>query len=360
MQALRALAVFSCVALSACFPLRAVQRNLAAPKMRALPNKVTDPRRADARLAVLWVGHATVLIQMDDVFVLTDPVFTRSLALVSPRLVEPGISPENLPPLAAVIVSHMHFDHLSFASLDMVEKRTPVVLVAPGVRSSMPRYSFEIREMSRWASYERGGLRITAVPVQHVGGRYGIDQAWNPEAFTGYVLEYHGLSVYFGGDTAYAPDAFRATRARFPTLDVAFLPICPDEPRDYMAPTHESPGQALAAFGLLGARTLVPIHFDTYINSDDAVGACPASLRRLAHARGYTDEQVAVLRIGEQRVFIPRQGARTADQGPSQGLVSGMPAVPGASDQLPASVLPRPSRVPFMSPKNTPEKGGVP
>jgi L-ascorbate metabolism protein UlaG (beta-lactamase superfamily) len=232
-------------------------------------------------------------------------VFTRSLSLVSPRLVEPGIAPENLPPLAAVVVSHMHLDHLSFDSLDMVEERTPVVLVAPGVRSSMPRYTFEIREMPRWTSYEHGGVRITAVPVQHVGGRYGIDEAWNPEAFTGYVFEYHGLSVYFGGDTAYAPAAFRATRARFPNLALALLPICPDEPRDFMAPTHESPGQALSAFELLGARTMVPIHFDTYVNSDDAFGACPASLRRLAKVRGLTDAQVAVLRIGEERVFVP-------------------------------------------------------
>ena len=157
------------ITLSACFPLRAIQRNLAAPPMRTLPSKIRDARRADARIAVLWVGHATVLVQMDDIFLLTDPVFTRSLAQVSPRLVEPGIDPENLPPLAAVVVSHMHFDHLSFGSLDRIEHRTPVVLVAPGVRSSMPRYDFEIRELERWASYEHDGLRITAVPVQHVG-----------------------------------------------------------------------------------------------------------------------------------------------------------------------------------------------
>ena len=64
------------------------------------------------------------------------------------------------------------------------------------------------------------GVRITAVPVQHVGGRFGIDLAWYPHSFTGYVFEYHGLSVYFGGDTAYAPQLFREAQTRFPQLDL--------------------------------------------------------------------------------------------------------------------------------------------
>jgi len=288
------------------FAWRALKRNLAAPPERALAHKITDPRRPEARLAALWVGHATVLLQIDDRFVLTDPVFAHTLSQASPRLVEPGLDPERLPPLGAVVVSHMHFDHLSFSSLDSVERRTPIVLVPPGVRANMPRYSFEIRELEPWTSYERDGLRVTAVPVQHVGGRYALDAAFETRAFTGYVFEYHGLSVYFGGDTAYIPSAFKATRARFPTLSLALLPICPDAPRDFMQYTHVSPTQALDAFALLGAQRMIPIHFDTYINSDDAVGACPKELRTQMRARGLSDERVSILDIGEQRVLIEK------------------------------------------------------
>jgi N-acyl-phosphatidylethanolamine-hydrolysing phospholipase D len=305
MRAARSILVLSSALAAACFPLRALERNLGAPPERPVAHKITDPRRPEARLSVLWIGHATVLVQMDDVFVLTDPLFVHTLMLVSPRLVEPGLDPRNVPRLAAVVVSHMHFDHLSFGSLDMIEGKTPVVLVAPGVRSNMPRYDFEIRELERWQAYEKNGLRITAVPVQHVGGRYVIDAAFEPRAFTGYVFEYHGLSVYFGGDTAYAPSAFRETRNRFPNLALALLPICPDEPRGYMAKTHESPSQALDAFRLLGARRMVPIHFDTFVNSDDAFGACPSELRRQMRPRGLGDEQVVILAAGEQRVLIP-------------------------------------------------------
>jgi N-acyl-phosphatidylethanolamine-hydrolysing phospholipase D len=285
---------------------RALTRNLSAPPERHVQHKLQDPRRPDARLAALWVGHATVLLQLDDLYLLTDPVFAHTLAQLSPRLVEPGLAPEHVPPLAAVVVSHMHFDHLSFGSLDQLEQRTPIVLVPPGVRANMPRYSFAIRELEPWAAYEANGLRITAVPVQHVGGRYGIDAAFETRAFTGYVFEYHGLSVYFGGDTAYDPADFRATRARFPQLDLALLPICPNAPRDFMEHTHEDPSGALDAFALLGAKRMIPIHFDTYLNSDDAFGACPRELRARARARGLSEAQVPILAIGEQRVLIAK------------------------------------------------------
>jgi len=307
MRARRLLALVLSLTLPGCgFAWRALKRNLAAPPERTVAHQIVDPKRPEARLAALWIGHATVLIQLDDRFVLTDPVFAHSLAQASPRLVEPGLAPERIPALAAVVVSHMHFDHLSFGSLDRIEQRTPVVLVPPGVRANMPRYSFEIRELERWASWEHEGLRITAVPVQHVGGRYALDAAFETRAFTGYVLEYHGLSVYFGGDTGYLPSAFKATRARFPTLSLALLPICPDAPRDFMQYTHVSPNQALDAFALLGAQHMIPIHFDTYINSDDALGACPSELRARMQARGLSDDQISILAIGEQRVLIAK------------------------------------------------------
>jgi L-ascorbate metabolism protein UlaG (beta-lactamase superfamily) len=301
------IALVSSLSLLGCgFAFRALKHNLAAPAERKVAHKIVDPKRPEARLAALWVGHATVLLQLDDRFVLTDPVFAHTLSQASPRLVEPGLDPERVPPLAAVVVSHMHFDHLSFGSLDLLEQRTPIVLVPPGVRANMPRYAFEIRELESWASYEHDGLRVTAVPVQHVGGRYALDAAFETRAFTGYVFEYHGLSVYFGGDTAYIPSAFKATRAHFPSLSLALLPICPDAPRDFMQYTHESPNQALDAFALLGARQMIPIHFDTYINSDDAPGACPRELRARMKARGLSDEQVMILAVGEQRVLLAK------------------------------------------------------
>jgi L-ascorbate metabolism protein UlaG (beta-lactamase superfamily) len=294
--------LLSLFVLSGCgFFFRMLGRSVTAPPAAAVAKRAAPQLLNGVRISAIWAGHATVLLQLDDIWIMTDPVFTDSVGMISPRLVEPGISPRELPELSAVVVSHMHFDHLSFGSLDEIERKTRVLLVPPGVKSNMPRYEFEILELATWQRYEAGGLRVTAVPVRHVGGRYGLDQGFEPYAFTGYVFEYHGLAVYFGGDTAYERDAFVATRQRFPQLDLAILPICPIAPRDFMQRTHLDPPEALTAFRDLGARQMLPIHYDTFINSDDYPGDCVGSLRRSMNARGLTTAEVPLLAIGEQR-----------------------------------------------------------
>jgi L-ascorbate metabolism protein UlaG (beta-lactamase superfamily) len=148
---------------------------------------------------------------------------------------------------------------------------------------------------------------VTAVPNQHNGWRYGVDAAWMA-AYTAYVVEYRGLTVYFGGDTGYAPGLFTEVRARFPALDVALLPIAPMEPHDVFAHNHMNPTEALDAFRDLGARAFVPIHFDTFIDSTDEQGDAPRVLAREASRRGVAGA-VHTLRPGEQAVLIARNGA---------------------------------------------------
>jgi N-acyl-phosphatidylethanolamine-hydrolysing phospholipase D len=269
-----------------------------------VPHKVAHPEATAARLSVLWVGHATTLIGIDGRFVMTDPVMTNAVGELSPRLVEPGLDREAVPPLEAVLVSHMHFDHFSFGTLSMLEPNVRALFLPVGAREILPRYDFESRELPWWSSTERGGFRITAVPVDHVGGRWGLDQAWRDRGYTGWVIERDGLTVYFGGDTAFDPKSFRATRERFPHIDLALLPICPIAPRDFMRHTHMDPDEALAAFETLGAEVMVPIHFDTFVNSEDRPGDCGRALRAAIARRKVDPARVAVLEIGEQRVII--------------------------------------------------------
>lgn len=277
----------------------------AAPPPRDFEAPAHDrPRSDDARLSIQWIGHATMLVQMDDKWILTDPFLTKRMALVQGRLVEAGLTPEELPPIDTVLISHMHPDHLSLGSLGRIQRRVSRLFVPQGGLVYIPRYSFDSRELRTWESFESGGMRITAVPVAHVGGRYGIDAKWMTKSFTGYVVEYHGLSVFFAGDTAYDAAAFRRTARSFPHLDVALLPIAPIEPYDRMRKVHMDPDGALDALGDLGASKMVPMHFDT-LRSDDGPGAARERLVAQAHARGL-DSRVALLRVGERAVLVPR------------------------------------------------------
>lgn len=284
-----------------------VGRNFASlgRPMDHVPARVTEPVRPEARLAALWVGHATVLLQMDDKFILTDPVFTDTVGQISKRLVEPGIAVEHLPRIDAVLVSHMHFDHLSLGSLDLIEDRVRRVYLPEGGAVYVPSSRVRTIELPPWQAHEVGGLRVTAVPVRHLGFRYAGDRAWMTKSFTGYVIEYRGLTVYFGGDTAYTR-SFAATGRRFPGIDLAILPIAPIHPRSFMCRAHTDPHEALTAFRDLGAEHMLAMHFDTFVNSLDEFGEAPRALRALLPAHGLDEGRVAVLAHGEQRVFVRR------------------------------------------------------
>jgi N-acyl-phosphatidylethanolamine-hydrolysing phospholipase D len=274
--------------------------------MRRLTSRITHPERNDARLSVLWVGHATVLVQMDDRFILTDPIFTDEAGRISQRLVEPGLAPEHVPAIDAVLISHMHFDHLSLGTLEMLEPKIRRLYVPEQGLVYIPDFGFSALELARWERADVDGLSITAVPVAHSGWRYGADIDWATKSFTGYVVQYHGLTVYFGGDTAYTPDDFRETQRRFPKIDLAILPIAPIHPRSIMKKRHMDPVEAVHAFLDLRARWMLPMHFETFINSADEPGEPERVLGEAMHARDLTEEQVKILHIGEQRVLVAR------------------------------------------------------
>ena len=294
--------------------------------------KLKEPIDRNARLAVLWVGHATALVQIDDKVILTDPVFTSSVGQVSKRLVEPGLDPANLPPIDAVMISHLHFDHLSLGSLSMIEPKVRMLIMPRTGVTYLTDFDFPVLELRTWQAYEKDGLRITATPVLHLGFRYGLDGDWMNEGFTGYVIEYHGLKVYFGGDTAYDQKLFVDTGQRFPDLDVALLPIGPIEPRDFMRRVHVDPGEAIQAFFDLGAKRMVPVHYDTFVNSTDAPGDAIKALDAAKKKWDLGAREIVPLAIGERRVFVKvGEGPSVAPSAkPASAPVKSAPATPAA------------------------------
>jgi L-ascorbate metabolism protein UlaG (beta-lactamase superfamily) len=256
-------------------------------------------------LAMLWVGHATVLLEIGGRVVVTDPVTTATVGQLSKRVVVPGLRPEQFPSIDLVAISHVHYDHLSFGSLVALEKKIDFLALPEGGLAYLPEYSFDAMEVEPWKSVTRGALTFTSTPAKHLGWRYGFDGWSNVQG--GWVFECAGKSVYFAGDTGYDADLFHAIAKRFPHLDLALLPIAPMEPHDLIAGWHMNPKEALQAFVDLGAARMMPIHYDTFINSLDDPGEAIPRLLADAKAAKIPRERLEILQIGERRVLSPRE-----------------------------------------------------
>ena len=283
--------------------------------VESAPMMISTPVLDNPPLAISWVGHATVLVQIRDKVFITDPLFTDYIGMVVKRYVGPGLDPSLLPRIDFTLISHIHMDHFSFGSLDMLPKNGTLV-IPQGLLRYTPDFGFRgLKELKPWESIEEDGVRVTAVPVQHFSGRYGIDNAWlGQKGYTGYVFEYAGTTVFVGGDTGYHPELFKEIGRRFP-IDVALLPIAPGSLTNLGGRVHVGPLGALTIMQDLGAAYMVPMHHRTmFYGSDSNPTQAIESLRSLAAQMGLSD-RIIDLDIGEQRVLRLN----------SEGLPAGLP-----------------------------------
>jgi len=279
------------------------------PAVRGLP---ADDRAAP--LSAVWVGHATVLLRIGNRTVLTDPNLSGAI-LTLPRETPASLRSSELPRVDVAVISHMHMDHFDAPTVRKLGLGTAVFFPDGGQAYADEIVQPRKRGLHVWESFEERGLTITAVPARHQGGRYGIDALWN-HAATGYVIEGAGRRVYFAGDTGYDPRIFREIGARFPGIDLAFIPIAPARPgRSVDRWGHASPEEALDIFRDVGAAAMVPIHFEAYYSRGTDHGAPRRRLLAEVARRGLQD-RVFALHTGE-RIAVG-DGARKVldDQGP--------------------------------------------
>lgn len=270
----------------------------------APPHMIASPMLPNANLAVSWAGHATVLIQIHDKIIVTDPFLTKTLGMVVKRYVKTALDPAILTKVDATVVSHIHFDHFSYGSLDLLPKNG-ILAVPLGAAEYTPDFGFkEVAELKPWQMIERDGLRITAVPVQHFTGRYGFDGAWlGTLGYTGYVIQYKEFTVFFAGDTGYNPEIFKEIGRRF-TIDLAIVPIAPGSSGGMGSRVHANPLGALQIFKDVGAKYMMPMHFGTMFYGPTANPDEPIRFLREAAARENLSGSIIGLEAGEQRIIF--------------------------------------------------------
>ena len=246
------------------------------------PPAPPPPRRVEG-LRVTLVNHATVLIQIAGVNLLTDPIWGEVAGPLSwlgrRRIRPPGLRLEDLPPIDAVLISHDHYDHLDVETLQkIVRAHHPRVIAGLGMAALLGGYGIHGAtdlDWWRWTAIAPG-VRVWGVPARHGCRRGACDH--DARLWLGFVIETRGGDVYFAGDTGYGPH-FQQIADRFGPMRLALLPIAPGTPRALFAPVHLDAAEAVRAARVLGSQVNVPIHFGTFPQGDEADGEAEAKLR---------------------------------------------------------------------------------
>jgi len=236
-----------------------------------------------------WLGHATVLVELGGAAVLTDPLLRRRVAHLFRHAPEPRMPPH----VDAVLISHLHRDHLDLPSLARLDPAVPIVVPRGGARV-LRRSGRELLEVTAGETVALAGLRIRATPAVHDGRRSPLS---GPADAVGYVIEAH-RRVYFAGDTA----RFDAM-AELAGLDAALLPIWGWGPR--LGPSHMDPCQAADAVALLRPRLAIPIHWGTFV----ALGRGRERGAAWEPARAFAARVAEVMPAVDVRVLAPGESA---------------------------------------------------
>lgn len=258
-------------------------------------------------MKLTYIGHATLLLELGGVSLLTDPNFDPRLGRVLPRVSPPGIALDELPPLDAILLTHAHADHLSFDSIERLPKTIP--LFAPPVIAKWLRRMGHAHavDLAPGDSARVGAVTIYAASATHRGNRYGFDR-WRHSANM-YLLD-AGETVFFAGDTALAADTHnlveRVLWGAGRELDLALLPIGyapwwkPGFRKGHL--THED---ALDLFERLRARVLVPYHWGTFRH---VTSTAHDAIRRLRDrlASHHLSATVRIVEPGESLEIAPR------------------------------------------------------
>ncbi|MFT5683124.1 MAG: L-ascorbate metabolism protein UlaG (beta-lactamase superfamily) [Myxococcota bacterium] len=273
----------------------------AEKKRRPELSLVSDPLRRLSALPedcrVMWLGHASVMVQIDGITVLIDPVFGRAGGLMRREVAAP-LRPEDLPRIDAVMLTHGHMDHLDVASLRAIGRRfgEEVRFITPlGLSATLPGECVSRTELDWWQGVEIGGVTLGLVPAQH-WHRRGLSDT-NRALWGGAILS-GSRTIFHSGDTGYF-GGFSAIGEAF-DIDLAILPMGAYEPRWFMSAQHMAPEDSVQTLLDLNARHAMAMHWGTFDLTDEPLNhGISTLLPSILSERGLEPSRFVVLQHGD-------------------------------------------------------------
>jgi N-acyl-phosphatidylethanolamine-hydrolysing phospholipase D len=256
------------------------------------------------KIQITWIGHATFLIQIEGINILTDPVFSIRLSSFGgsdfKRRSPPGIPFNRLPPIHAVLISHNHYDHLDLETVKKLGNKPKYFIPLKLGQWFHDEKITNYVEMDWWDTSMFKGIRIVSVPGQHFSRRTLLDG--NKTLWAGWVLETQRGKIFFAGDTGYSPH-FKEIRERLGPMRLALLPIGGYRPRWFMKTIHMDPPDAVAAHKDLQAKQSIAMHWGTFHLTDEPLGEPPVYLKKAVKEASMKDDSFLVMKFGETLIF---------------------------------------------------------
>ena len=209
----------------------------------------------------IWLGHSTLLMNIQNKLVLLDPVFSNSAAPVNflvQRFQPAVLSLEELPPIDYVVISHDHYDHLDMRSIQFFQEKRTKFLVPLGIKSHLTYWGIpaeRIIDLDWWSEHKFEGIRFICTPAQHFSGRTGTSQK---TLWASWVVDSPNTKIYFSGDSGY-DEHYQKIGDQLGPFDAAFIDSGQYDER--WREVHNMPEEAVQAAIDLKAKKMIPIHW---------------------------------------------------------------------------------------------------
>lgn len=277
--------------------------------IKPVQNNIIPEEVGGNEILVTYINHSTYLIQMDNLNILTDPIWSEYAGPYGEfgvkRVIYPGIDIEQLPDIDFILISHSHYDHLDLPTIKKLTSRNnkPRIITGLGVSKYIDfcqASKNNCYELNWWDNIRIGqnGTIFHFVPAHHWSSRFYIDK--DISLWGGFVIENGDDRVYFAGDTGFGDGRiFKYLQEQFGSFRLSLLPIGAYKPNWFFKEMHTSPDEAVQIFEMLNSNYAIPMHYDTFQLSDETYQDPLIDLSKALSAHNVASDKFNIMKPGD-------------------------------------------------------------